>query len=60
MGIVKQVKPLIVKALKDLYGHDSQEADLTINITKPEFEGDYTVVLFSLSRSSKNRRSNWK
>jgi len=38
MGIVKQVKPLIVKALKDLYGHDSQEADLTINITKPEFE----------------------
>lgn len=47
MGIVKQVKPLIVKALKDLYGHDSQEADLTINITKPEFEGDYTLVLFS-------------
>ncbi|MGN6292032.1 MAG: arginine--tRNA ligase [Chitinophagaceae bacterium] len=47
MGIVTQVKPLIVKALKDLYSHDSQEADLTINITKPEFEGDYTLVLFS-------------
>lgn len=47
MGIVKQVKPLIVKALKDLYGHDSTETDLTINITKPEFEGDYTLVLFS-------------
>jgi arginyl-tRNA synthetase len=47
MGIVTQVKPLIVKALKELYGHESQESDLTINITKPEFEGDYTLVLFS-------------
>jgi arginyl-tRNA synthetase len=47
MGIVKQVKPLIVKALSDLYSYETTENELTINITKPEFEGDYTLVLFS-------------
>lgn len=47
MGIVNQIKPLVVTALKDLYGQDFQQAELTINTTKPEFEGDYTLVLFS-------------
>lgn len=53
VGIVKQVQPLIVKALKSLYGQDYAESDLTINITKPEFEGDYTLVLFSFVKSLK-------
>jgi arginyl-tRNA synthetase len=58
MGIVNTIKPLIVKALQDLYGHDPiaagfQEADLTINLTKPEFEGDYTLVLFSFVKQLK-------
>jgi arginyl-tRNA synthetase len=47
MSIVKQIKPLVTKALKELYNFDIDEHDLTINITKPEFEGDYTLVLFS-------------
>lgn len=47
MGIVSNIKPLIVEALQDLYGQNFQESDLTINSTKPEFEGDYTLVLFS-------------
>jgi len=58
MGIVNKIKPLIVKALQDLYGQDPiaigfQEADLTINLTKPEFEGDYTLVLFSFVKQLK-------
>lgn len=55
MGIVSQVKPLIVKTLNDLYGKDAvfKESDLTINITKPEFEGDYTLVLFSFVKQLK-------
>lgn len=58
MGIVNTIKPLIVKALQDLYGQDPivtgfQEADLTINLTKPEFEGDYTLVLFSFVKQLK-------
>lgn len=53
MGIVKQVKPLIVKALSELYGYTTTENELTINITKPEFEGDYTLVLFSFVKQLK-------
>ena len=53
MSIVMQIKPLVVKALKELYNFDIEEADLTINTTKPEFEGDYTVVLFSFIKSLK-------
>ena len=47
MSIVNKMKPLVITALKDLYSHDFTEKDLTINQTKPEFEGDYTLVLFS-------------
>ena len=53
MSIVNQVKPLVVKALKDLYGQDFSEQELTINTTKPEFEGDYTLVLFSFVKQLK-------
>jgi arginyl-tRNA synthetase len=44
---------LVVKALKDLYGQDFTENELTINNTKPEFEGDYTLVLFSFVKQLK-------
>ena len=53
MSIVSQIKPLVVKALKELYQFDLDEKDLTINTTKAEFEGDYTVVLFSFIKSLK-------
>jgi arginyl-tRNA synthetase len=53
VGIVKSVQPLMIKALKSLYGQDLKESDLTINITKPEFEGDYTLVLFSFVKQLK-------
>lgn len=52
MSIVNQIKTIVAKTLKELYGQDNSvagfnESDLTINTTKPEFEGDYTLVLFS-------------
>ena len=47
MSIVNRVKPIVVDSLKQLYGQDLPESSLTISETKPEFEGDYTVVLFS-------------
>ncbi|MBK7560624.1 MAG: arginine--tRNA ligase [Chitinophagaceae bacterium] len=53
MSIVSEIKPLIVKELKNLYGMDFLEEDLTINTTKPEFEGDYTLVLFSFVKTIK-------
>lgn len=53
MSIVSQVKPLVVKALKELYKQDFPESGVTINGTNPEFEGDYTVVLFSFVKQLK-------
>jgi len=58
MSIVNRIKPLIVKELKSLYGQDPaasgfSEEELTISITKPEFEGDYTMVLFGLVKQLK-------
>ena len=53
MSIVSKIKPLIVQTLTDLYGQAFSEGDLTINTTKPEFEGDYTLVLFSFVKQLK-------
>jgi len=53
MSVASQIKPLVVKALKELYDLDFAENDITLNTTKPEFEGDYTVVLFALIKSIK-------
>src|SRR6266496_4938408 len=47
MGIVEQIKKDVLKVLNELYAQEFKDADLTINSTKPEFEGDYTLVLFS-------------
>ena len=53
MSIVSQIKPFVITALKNLYERDFNENDLTISITKPEFEGDYTLVLFSFVKQLK-------
>ena len=53
MSIVNKMKPLVITALKELYGLDFTEKDLTISLTKPEFEGDYTLVLFSFVKQLK-------
>lgn len=47
MSIVTTIKEKVATELKTLYGQDFAAADLTINSTKPEFVGDYTLVLFS-------------
>ena len=53
MSIIKEIKPLLQASLKELYGYEAAETELTINTTKPEFEGDYTIVLFSFVKQLK-------
>jgi arginyl-tRNA synthetase len=53
MTTASQIKPFVIKALKDLYNADFTESELTITTTKPEFEGDYTLVLFSFVKQLK-------
>ena len=47
------IKERTAKALDNLYGAGSNASDVMVNQTKPEFEGDYTVVLFSLIKQLK-------
>ncbi|MBS4042392.1 MAG: arginine--tRNA ligase [Chitinophagaceae bacterium] len=48
MSIVSTLKEISAKSIKKLYGFDLSANDIQINETKPEFEGNYTIVLFSL------------
>jgi arginyl-tRNA synthetase len=47
MQITVVLKELTQKAFKELYSLEVSLSDITLNETKPEFEGDYTVVMFS-------------
>ncbi len=48
MNVVLNIKQLAARAIKDLYSADLPTAEITVSATRPEFEGDYTIVLFSL------------
>jgi len=51
MSIVSSIQKNVIAALSALHNQPFSEKDFQINLTKPEFEGDYTVVLFSLVKS---------
>ena len=53
MLIVEQLQKSTIESLTALFGQTFTEKDFQVNQTKPEFEGDYTVVLFSLVKSLK-------
>ena len=52
MSIVEKVQNKAVKCLSELYKQDFNAADFQVNQTKEEFDGDYTVVLFSLLKKT--------
>ncbi len=47
-----QIALWIVSAVKELYGADIQKDVLQIQVTRKEFEGDYTLVVFPLLKTS--------
>lgn len=49
----KLIKGKAIEALNELYQIQFTEKDFQVNPTKPEFEGDYTIVLFSLIKTLK-------
>jgi arginyl-tRNA synthetase len=48
MAIQQQIQQAAIESLEKLYSKSFTPKDFQINKTKPEFEGDYTIVLFSL------------
>ena len=53
MDIISQIRTAASQALRDNYQYDLDASAILVNETKPEFEGDYTVVLFSFVKSLK-------
>ncbi len=48
MTIVEKIAEAVIEGLLKEYDFKTTHKDLQITLTKPEFEGDYTLVLFSL------------
>jgi arginyl-tRNA synthetase len=53
MPLINILQKCVLESLSTLYNTSFTEKDFQINETKPEFEGDYTVVLFSLLKLTK-------
>lgn len=48
MSFTSFIQSAVAGSLSNLYGNKLTKKDFQINETKPEFEGDYTVVLFAI------------
>lgn len=53
MNIEQQIVTAVIAAVKDLYNQDFPENQLTLQDTRPEFEGQLTLVVFPMVRFSK-------
>jgi len=53
MSVVQKIKEATAKGINHLYGVSLLANEVLVNATKPEFEGDYTVVLFAFVKQLK-------
>lgn len=53
MSIVPVIQMAVSREIESLYGLNLDAENIQINETKPDFEGDYTVVLFAFTKSLK-------
>ncbi len=55
MNILNIIQTKVSDALKALYQIDIPAQKLVINVTKKEFDGDYTIVTFPFTKQAKKR-----
>ena len=55
MNITKTIQEGVVKAVKSLYDAEIQINDVAVNTTRPDFEGQYTVVTFPFARIARKK-----
>jgi len=53
MSVVTNIKSAAAQTINQLYGTAVSNDSILVNATKPEFSGDYTVVLFALTKTLK-------
>ncbi len=52
--IVQRIKESVQVILNQKYRYKTEVSDILVNETKPEFSGNYTVVLFSIVKKLKS------
>ena len=55
MDILNILQEGVAAAVRDLYGEEIGKDKITLNSTRKEFEGDYTVVTFAFTRIAKKK-----
>ena len=53
MSIADQIRTASIKTIETLYSLTIDDKSIQVNETKPEFEGDYTLVLFAFIKQLK-------
>jgi arginyl-tRNA synthetase len=53
MAVVSEIQSVVSRQIQELFGLSIEPVSILVNETKPEFEGDYTVVLFALTKPLK-------
>lgn len=53
MSVIDEIKVAAAKAIYNLFETTVEPTQILVNATKPEFEGDYTVVLFAFVKQLK-------
>lgn len=54
-NIAEIIQQGVVKAVKSLYDQDISAEQITMNSTRKEFEGDYTVVVFPFTKMARKK-----
>lgn len=55
MQVIQAIKTAAAQGVNALYQQSLTAADIAINTTKPEFEGEYTVVTFAFTKFSRQK-----
>ncbi|WP_343702485.1 arginine--tRNA ligase [Chitinophaga sp.] len=55
MSVVSAIKNAAAAAIQALYQQPFTAADIAVNTTKPEFEGEYTIVVFPFTKFSRQK-----
>lgn len=55
MSITELIKEGTAEAVKELYDHEVNANDVNMNVTRKEFDGDYSVVVFPYTKAAKKK-----
>jgi len=55
MDIIQQLSKGVVEGIANLYGETTTEESVNLSVTRKEFEGDYTIVVFPYTRFAKKK-----